>query len=178
MNSGKWFKAAYGCLIISLSLPWLMTQAQLRSGVSSIALTARLEGSVVLSQPRVHVLVNVSGQGQSAVTVPVRVRWNLDPRTTQSFRVVGYMEGRSAALRSDEEVVGAEAIEARVDGREFRPFWEKNSSLVLFNVNIDQSTRQGEVEKAVQLRIANERMRDLPDGLYAGWLRMEVQQQN
>src|SRR5437879_5709816 len=98
--------------------------AQLRTGRSlelaeklqgaSIGLVAKLPGSVTLTKRMVPVSWMVRTGAQATVMVPVEVSWNLDPRETQSFRVLARFVGEGELLAS--------AVQARMEGGEFRDF--------------------------------------------------------
>ena len=156
----------------------LASDAQLRSG-AAISLTARLEGTVELSAREIKVSARVrNGLQQEAIKVPLRVKWNLDPSLTQSFRVVSSFRNTTAALTSESLQIAAGGIEASIANAEFRHFNTARGELVILNVNTDPAHRRGELEKSIELRLCDETLKLLPDGVYQGWMRFEVQQQH
>jgi hypothetical protein len=152
-------------------------RAQLRSVPSPIALTAKLEGYVTLADQRLPLSLILKNGGQLELKVPIDVTWNLDPQVTQSFRVIGVFQQNKRALTSGAETVASTDIQARLDETEFRTFHEKGNHLVLFNVTIDHDNRRGHMQRMLELRLTNQALLKLRDGIYQGWLNLEVQQQ-
>ena len=119
-----------------------------------------------------------NGLQEEAIKVPLRVKWNLDPSLTQSFRVVSSFRNTTAALTSESLQIAAGGIEASIANAEFRHFNTARGDLVILNVNTDPAHRRGELEKSIELRLCDETLKLLPDGVYQGWMRFEVQQQH
>jgi hypothetical protein len=143
-------------------------RAQLRAG-ASIGLVAKLPGSVTLTERMVPVSWMVRNGSQTTVMVPLEVSWNLDPRETQSFRVLARFVGEGELLAS--------AVQARMEGGEFRDFPMKNGQSVLFNVAISARNRQGREQRMMELKIDNAVAASLADGVYRGRLSLEVRRE-
>ncbi len=150
----------------------------MRSG-ASVSLRAQLEGTVELNAREINVSARVlNGLQDETIKVPLRVKWNLDPSLTQSFRVVSSFRHTTAALTSESLRISAGEIKASVQNAEFRHFNTARGELVVLNVNTDPAHRRGELERSIELRLCDETVKSLPDGIYQGQLRFEVQQQH
>jgi hypothetical protein len=138
------------------------------SAIASIALIARLPGSITLTERFSQIEFAIGNGSASIATVPVEVRWNLDPRETQSFQVIASLTTADPSW--------APYVEASTDGVNFRPF-AGGRQLVLFNVPITLQNRQGHEQRTVELKLDNAAISSLADGYYRASLRLEVRQQ-
>jgi hypothetical protein len=100
------------------------------------------------------------------VSVLVEVRWNLDPRETQSFRVLARFVGDGPISTSN--------VQVRMERGEFRDFARKGGQAVLFNVPITARNRQGYEQRTVELKINDAAAASLANGVYR--VSLEVRQ--
>lgn len=121
------------------------------------------------------VTIPVSNGMQEPFDAPIGVTWSLNPETHPSFRVVGYLRGEQAALSSGEVTIPAGEIEAQVQAGVPRPFIGKGR-LVLFNVNLETGNREGNLGTRLRIRVREEIVRELPDGVYRGRLELQAEQ--
>jgi hypothetical protein len=151
-------------------------QAQLRSGAEPVSMTANLPGSIELNASRMRVSIRVTKSEQIEAVVPIEAKWNLDPNIAQSFQVVASFGERGAALASPNANVAAQDVELGME-QGYRPMNQSKRRLVLLNVYVNRSRRQGTVKRTLAIRIKRERLSALPDGVYNGWLSLEAVQQ-
>jgi len=162
---------ACACLSSALS-----ADAQVTSH-AVVALSATLPSTVTVSESIVPVSILITNGGQSTVQMPANVKWNLNPREAQGFRVLATFVGAGLGTYSGGTLVAVPAydIETGFAGAEFRRFGEKTRGVVLMQMAISPSNRQGAQETAVQFRINEDRLATLPDGVYTGWVKLEAQ---
>jgi len=171
-------KIIYSVVIFVLTCLTTSALAQ-NSASASISLVARLPGSITLSIPVLPVAVTVHDGIESEFTVPLSVVWNLDPRETQSFQVIGHFRDATAAL-------------SQRDGQASIPVWDlimqsnrsekgrtqilRNAEITLLNLAISTSNRRSEYYQSVKFKIDSEILRTLPEGIYTGVLSLEVRE--
>jgi len=127
---------------------------------AAVSLIARLPGSVSLSERVLPVMIRVREGISTPAVIPVKVKWNLDPREAQSFRVKARFRGET----------GPESrAEIRVGDGEFRSIGGRGE-MVLFVVRIGNANRLGEQTKMVEIRMGG-----TGDGDYRGWLELEAE---
>lgn len=139
-------------------------RAQLNAG-ATVALSARLPSSVTLSDTQLPVAIVVSNGTQALSNSTVRIKWNLDARTAAGFRIVGTLIGSA---------LPATALEGRTASAGFRPL-RQNGSIVLMEKLVTAAKCQGEIQTEIQLQVNETAIRNLPDGVYQGWLKLEAQ---
>jgi hypothetical protein len=124
----------------------VVSHAQLQAS-ASVSLSARLPGSINLRQREVPVLITVLDGKQECAASTVDVSWNLDPRETESFRVI-------ATLLSDSPLLSDNLL-VTVDGNDLRPLSSTSRKIVLFNVPIRFNNRQGTQQHLLRFRLAD-----------------------
>jgi len=146
------------------------------STTSSVPMSARVPGSISLSLRSTPVSIAVLGGAQTQFEVPFSVEWNLNPSETPGFRVVAYFHDSQAALTDmpSSTSVPTKDVMARWGDSLFRSFDEAGTSLTLFQTTVLPDLRRGQKSQTLQLKIADDALSSLPDGIYQGTLYLEV----
>jgi len=155
------FAALLICFAMSVSP---CAHAQFHAG-ATIALTAILPSSVSLSDTQLPVTIVVSNGTQVLSNAVLHIKWNLDVRAANGFRVIGTL------VRAN---LPATALEARTASGVFRPL-RPNGSIVLLEKVISAANRQGELDTPIQLQVNTPALGSLADGVYQCWLKLEVE---
>jgi hypothetical protein len=131
----------------------------------AISLIARLPSSVTLSETMLPASITITNGKASATEATVQIKWNVNPRESSSLRIIATMVGTQLAA-NDLEVS---------TGHEFRPFPQGSQRIVLQHVKISPDSRQAEQQLTLQMRIRDDRLAVLSDGVYQGWIKLEAE---
>jgi len=148
---------------------WLAPQAAVcQIGASAaISLIARLPGTVSLNQSAIPFTITVAHSQQRTEPVQFEVKWNLDPRETQSFRIIATYSPKSG---------DSSQLTVRVDGADPRPF-STHSRIVLLNLPIRVNNRQGRQVHTLAILFDDTQVMNFPDGDYNGTLTLTIERQ-
>lgn len=165
MRLGKRPKVTLAALVLCSCMSMsLLAPAQLHAG-ATVALSATLPSSISLSDQQLPVTIVVSNGTQDVSINKVTTKWNLDRRTATGFRIIGTLVGSSLPSTSLEECMASVSCRGL----------QANGSIVLLAKVVTSTDRQGELETPIQLRVKSVAIRNLPDGIYRGWLKLEAQ---
>ncbi len=153
-------------IALLLSVPVIADAQRAPTATASIAIIARLPGSVTLAQDTFPIDFVVSGGSTTPISISVPFRWNLDPRQTQSFQLVAHFGSHLPWI---------ENIQASTDGRTFRAL-TRSGQLVLINRLISVTNREGQEQLTFTLFL-NLVENPLPDGQYHALLRLDARRQ-
>jgi hypothetical protein len=148
--------------LVLLCLHPQAANTQLNAG-AAVSLVARLPGTVTLHDSVIPFVIEVAGTQQRTSHLKFDVSWNLDPKETESFRVIANSTMPNPSGR----------LMIRVDDSDFR-YFSSNSRAVLFNVPIRQENRQGRQTHTLEL-LFDTTETSLPEGEYRGSLALMVE---
>ena len=146
------------CMSMSRSAP-----AQLCAG-ATVALSATLPSSVTVSDTLVPVVIVVANGRQVLSNSSVVIKWNLEVRSATGLRIVG-------ALVSFP--LPATSLEVRTASALFRPLGQNR--IVLLHKFVTAAGPKGEMQTGIQLQLKDDALRNLSDGIYQGWLKLEAE---
>lgn len=173
--------AHFLCLLLLITFS-MSEHMVAQSASSSVHLVAVVPGWVKLSmdaaQIRLHFEPDVPPSSES---LPLTVTWNVNPRETRGFEVVGYFSHRHAALTSvrTNQQIASSRIQGRYGDGDFRTFTEARgigvagASLMLLARHVTEGQISGSVSETLQLRL-DPALNDIPAGDYEGILHLEV----
>src|SRR5512142_3227905 len=130
-------------ITLLLSLPCIAAAQRGPTATASIALIARLPGSVTLAQDAYPIDFVVSRGTADPISISVPFRWNLDPRQNQPFQLLA---------RFDRNQPSTQTIQLSIDRHTFRPL-TSSGQLVLLNRPISPATRQGQEQLTITLSL-------------------------
>lgn len=165
-------------LTIVLVLSSVAGLAQTGARVST-ALSARVPSSVALSVSSAPVLLSVQSSDRvpTEFTLPMHVKWNLNPAEVRGFEIVAYFSDPSSALTHDSQPVSlpASSLLARLGEGDFKPFSPADGRLSVSNVSAANDGRRGERLQLLELKGSSE-LTVIPQGDYRGVLYLEVRE--
>jgi hypothetical protein len=168
-------------LILVSIAPFGSAAAQMSSppflqSVARISLIARLPSSVRLSQNLIRVSADVSGDACGEVTVPVDVRWNVEPWVQEVQLVGSFLDSAPALSDGRGHVLPAARLELLLEDSTWTPLPQSNararsSGFPLATIAIVRSGRQSGQEIPLHFRICRADG-DFTPGTYSGEIQL------
>lgn len=159
-------------------------RAQLLSGLSGVTLNATTASSLTIAIPSgstVNFALVQGGLANGSAPTVIQTAWNLNPGLTGAVRLYGYFTAPSAALAGTGYNIASSYVEGRMatgTAVAYAPFTQTNpvgpagGSLLLFTETITGINKNKTRSDNLDLRINLSASPPVPQGTYAGTLRI------